>query len=122
MRKLRKSCFIVFYIFFFIAIIINSNNLHTIIVQGTVEPTIESEIVIGIDMGHQNNLTTNQLTNLTSILNTTFSSDGIIFLKEEFNLEALSEIDVLIILAPTLISDDDVDVVESYLQNGHAVK
>lgn len=120
MRKLKKSCFIIFYLFFFTALIINSNNLNMIKVQGIVVPTVESDIIIGIDIGHQNNLTSNHLTNLTSIFNETFSSEGIIFLKE-FNSETLSEIDVLVILAPTIISEDDVEVVESYLQNGKSL-
>ncbi len=120
MKKIKKSCFVIFYLFFFITLIINNNNLNMIKVQGLVEPTVESEIIIGIDIGHQNNLTKNHLTNLTSILNKTFSFNGITYLKE-FNLETLSEIDVLIILAPTIISTDDVEVVESYLHNGKSL-
>jgi len=91
-------------------------------IQGAIEPTIESEIVIGIDQGHLNNLSSNEITNLTYILNTTFDSQGVIFLTDEFSPDTLSNIDVLIILAPTgAYSEAEIEAVEDFLEDGKSL-
>ena len=92
------------------------------VVLGTVEPTIESEIVIGIDFSHQNNISSQDLVNLTSILNSTFSPQEVVFLTEEFSSEILAELDVLTILAPTIAySEEEITVVEDFIKTGKSL-
>jgi hypothetical protein len=110
---------------FFLTILTNDNtNLSVTTVQGAVKPTTESEIVIGIDLSHGNAVNSSEITNLTSILNTTFSSQQVVFLKEKFTLENLADIDVLTILAPTTTFDPDlkeVEVVEEFIKTGKSM-
>ena len=61
-------------VFFLTILTTNNANLRVTTVQGTVKPTLESEIVIGIDLSHDNDVNSSEIANLTSILNTTFSS------------------------------------------------
>ena len=58
-------------VFFLTILTTNNANLNIASVQGTVKPTLESEIVIGIDLSHDNDINSSELVNLTSILNTT---------------------------------------------------
>ncbi|MFX0184510.1 MAG: hypothetical protein ACFE95_15620 [Candidatus Hodarchaeota archaeon] len=122
MSKLKNSLIIVFLVFFLSTTNINDNSLEMNTVQGVIEPTIESEIVIGIDQGHLNNLSSNEITNLTSILNATFDSQGVVFLTDEFSPDTLSNIDVLIILAPTeAYSEAEIEAVEDFLEDGKSL-
>jgi len=50
------------------------SNIRLITVQGVIEPSIESEIVIGIDLGHDNTVNYTDIVNFTSILDSTFDS------------------------------------------------
>ncbi len=92
------------------------------VVLGTVEPTVESEIVIGIDLSHQNNMTSLELINLTSIINSTFSSQEVVFLTEELSSEDLAAIDVLTVLAPTIaFAEEEVEDVEDFIKTGKSL-
>lgn len=110
-------------VFFLNLLTINNSYLNPLIVQGTVKPTIESEIIIGIDLYHQSDINTSEITNLTSILNTTFSSQQVVYLKEKFTSENLAGIDVLTILAPTLRFDPETEVVviEEFIKKGNSL-
>jgi hypothetical protein len=92
-------------------------------VQGTVESTSESEIVIGIDTYHDNDLNSSEISNITSQLNTTFGLQQIVYLTEKFSSENLAGIDVLVILAPTLPFDLETedDAVEEFIKKGKSV-
>jgi hypothetical protein len=108
-------------VFFLSTTNINSSNLKIVTVLG-VEPVEESEIIIGIDLQHNNNLTSSELTNLTSILNSTFDSQGVVFLKDTFSPDTLSNIDVLIILAPNdPYLDTETEAVEDFLKKGKSL-
>ena len=92
------------------------------IIQGAVSPTLESNIVIGIDMAHNNNISVNQLTNLTTLLNTTFSSTQVVFLKNNINSGELSRIDVLVVLAPTIeFTETEIEDIENFIKNGNSM-
>jgi len=123
LSKLKNSWIIIVIVFFLTILTTNNSYLNLIIVQGTVKPTIESEIIIGIDIYHQNDINTSEITNLTSILNTTFSSQQVVFLKEKFTSENLAGIDVLTILAPTLSFDPETEimVLEEFIKKGNSV-
>lgn len=111
-------------VFFLTIFMTNNANLSVTTVQGTVKPTIESEIVIGIDLSHDNDVNSNEIANLTSILNTTFSSQQVVFLTEKFTPENLANIDVLTILAPITPFDLDlkeVEVVEEFIKTGKSI-
>ncbi|MFX0088093.1 MAG: hypothetical protein ACFFAU_20740 [Candidatus Hodarchaeota archaeon] len=96
--------------------------MSPIVVQGAIEPTIESEIVIGIDLGHDNAINSSHLTNLTSILNTTFSSQEVVFIEDDLSDTSLTGIDVLMTVAPTVgYSDTEVEVVEEFIKLGNSV-
>jgi len=91
-------------------------------IQGAVAPTLESDIVIGIDMAHNNNISVNQLTNLTTLLNTTFSSTQVVFLNNNVNSGELSRITVLVILAPTIeFTETEIEDVEDFIKNGNSI-
>ena len=111
-------------VFFLTTLMTNNANLFIETVQGTVKPTPESEIVIGIDLAHNNALNSSQIENLTSILESTFSSEQVEFLDEKFTSENLVDIDVLTILAPTTAFDLDlkeIEVVEELIKNGKSI-
>jgi hypothetical protein len=98
------------------------NTMRILVVQGTIEPTVESEIVIGIDLGHENAINSSHLTNLTSILNTTFSSQEVVFIEEDLSSTSLTGINVLMTIAPTdEYSDSEVEVVEEFIKKGNSV-
>ena len=91
-------------------------------VQGSVAPTQESDIVIGIDMAHNNNISATQLTNLTTLLNDTFSPFQITFLTSSVNSIELSNINVLIVLSPTSsYSDSEIEDVENFIKTGNSL-
>jgi hypothetical protein len=91
-------------------------------IQGAVAPTLESDIVIGIDMAHNNNISVSQLTNLTTLLNTTFSSTQVVFLKNNINSGELSRIDVLVVFAPTIeFTETEIEDVENFIKNGNSM-
>ncbi len=111
-------------VFFLTILMTNNANLTVTTVQGTVKPTAESEIVIGIDLSHDNDVNSSELTNLTSILNTTFSSQQIVLLNDKFTPENLANIDVLTILAPTTTFDldlEELEVVEEFIETGKSM-
>lgn len=118
--KLKISWIIIVMVFFLTIITTNNTNLNVDAVQGTVETTLLSEIVIGIDTYHDNDLNSSEISNLTSILNNTFSSQQVVYLTEKFTSENLAGIDVLIILAPTLPFDLETedDAVEEFIKTG----
>ncbi|UCE13666.1 MAG: hypothetical protein JSV04_00490 [Candidatus Heimdallarchaeota archaeon] len=122
MRKMRNTWIIIFIVFFLATFNSNTNNLKLKIVQGTIEPTNESEIVVGLDLGHQNALNSSDLTNLTSILNSTFASEGVSLLRDPFLYADIETLDVLIILAPTLsFSTQEIEDVENFIKSGKSV-
>jgi len=91
-------------------------------IQGADTPTLESDIVIGIDMAHNNNISVNQLSNLTTLLNTTFSSTQVVFLGTNVNSDELSRIDVLVVLAPTIeFTETEIEDVENFIKNGNSM-
>lgn len=91
-------------------------------VKGAVAPTLESDIVIGIDMAHNNNISVNQLTNLTALLNTTFSSTQVVFLNNDATSEALSGINVLVVLAPSIeYTETEIEDIEKFIKNGNSM-
>lgn len=97
-------------------------NLNSKVVQGAVTPTFESDIVIGIDMAHGNNISVDQITNLTAILNSTFSSTQVVFLNENLNTEELTSINVLMVLAPTVTySETEIEDIEGYIKKGNSL-
>ncbi len=101
---------------------ITTNNSGIIMVKGAVAPTFESDIVIGIDMAHNNNISTNQLTNLTVLLNTTFSSTQVVFLDSNTNSESLSRINVLVVLAPTIAyTETEIEDIQNFINNGNSM-
>ncbi|MFX0051066.1 MAG: hypothetical protein ACFFAJ_14815 [Candidatus Hodarchaeota archaeon] len=121
MGKVKNILIIMLLVLFLSTTNINSNNLQIVTVLG-VEPVAESEIVIGIDLQHNNNLSSSELANLTSILNTTFSSQGVVFLKDSFSPDTLSNIDVLIVLAPDdPYLDTETEAVEEFLKKGNSL-
>jgi hypothetical protein len=93
------------------------------IVTGAVTPTLESDIVIGIDMAHNNNISESQLSNLTTLLNGIFSpAEDVKFLSDNVNTEALLTIDVLLVLAPiTSYSDSEIRDVETFIKDGNSM-
>ena len=103
-------------------IAIQDENINPMVVQGVVTPTLESDIVIGIDMAHDNNISVDQVVNLTSILNSTFSSAQVVFLNENLNTEQLTSINVLIVLAPTTAySESEIEDIEEYIKKGNSL-
>jgi len=101
---------------------LNTNNSGIMMIQGAVSPTLESDIVIGIDMAHNNNISVSQLTNLTTLLNTTFSSTQVVFLNNDVNSGELSRIDVLVVLAPTIeYTPTEIEDVENFIKNGNSM-
>ncbi len=122
MSKLKNSWIIIVLVFFLTSFNINSNNLKISAVQGIIEPSVESKIVIGIDLSHENDINSSDITNLTSILNVTFSADEVVFLKEELSSGYLEGIDVLTILAPTIsFSEEEINDVEEFIRIGKSV-
>jgi hypothetical protein len=96
--------------------------MHVVIVHGSISPTHESDIVIGIDMAHNNNITTAQLTNLTALLNSTFGTSDVVFLRQSVNTIELSDINVLVILAPTSsYSESEIEDVEDFIKTGNSL-
>ncbi len=122
MYKLKNSWSIIVLIFFISAISSISNDLIIIEAQGAVEPTLESDIIIGIDLAHQNNITQKELTNLTTILNATFSSEKVVFLRAPFTSSGLSNIDVLTILSPTSsYSETEIELAKDFIKRGKSL-
>ncbi len=122
MNKSQNSWILIITILFVTKFNINMNTMRLIVVQGAIEPTVESEIVIGIDLGHDNAINSSHLTNLTHILDTTFSSDGVVFIEEDLSDASLAGIDVLLTVAPTVrYSDSEVEVVEEFIKLGNSV-
>ncbi|UCG00541.1 MAG: hypothetical protein JSW11_13025 [Candidatus Heimdallarchaeota archaeon] len=123
MSKPKIYWILIVVVFFLTLLTTNNANLHVKTVQGAVKPTLESEIVIGIDLSHNNDVNSTEIANLTSILNTTFTQQ-IVFLNEKFTSESLSDIDVLTILAPTTPFDLDLEeakVVEEFIKAGKSL-
>ena len=110
---------------FFLTILMTDNaNFNIKTVQGTIKPTLESEIVIGIDLSHSNDVNSSEIANLTSVLNTTFSPQQIVFLRNKFTSENLAGIDVLTIIAPTIAFDldlNEIEVVEEFIKDGKSI-
>jgi len=124
LSKPKTYWILIVMVFFLIILMTNNANLNIKTVQGTVKPTPESEIVIGIDLAHENVLNSSQIANLTSILESTFSSEQVEFLNEKFTSENLADIDVLTILAPITAFDlepNEIDVVEEFIKDGKSL-
>ncbi|MHA1443710.1 MAG: hypothetical protein ACTSR4_03045, partial [Candidatus Hodarchaeales archaeon] len=122
MNKLKNTCALLILVVFLTMNSLNTNNSGIIMIQGAVAPTLESDIVIGIDMAHNNNISVSQLTNLTTLLNTTFSSTQVVFLKNNINSGELSRIDVLVVFAPTIeFTETEIEDVENFIKNGNSM-
>ncbi|MHA2031750.1 MAG: hypothetical protein ACW99Q_20420 [Candidatus Kariarchaeaceae archaeon] len=122
MKRLKNSCAILILVVFLTIFAIQDENGNLMVVQGTVTPTLESDIVIGIDMAHGNNISVNQITNLTALLNSTFSSTQIVFLTENLNTGELEFLNVLIVLAPTVAySESEIEDVEEFIRTGNSL-
>jgi hypothetical protein len=122
LNKLKNSCALLILVVFLTMNSINSNNSGIVVIQGAVAPNLESDIVIGIDMAHNNNISASQLTNLTTLLNTTFSSTQVVFLYSNVNSGELSRINVLVVLAPTIgFTETEVEDVEEFIKNGKSM-
>ena len=122
MNKLKNTCALLILIVFLAMNLIGTNNSGIMMIQGAVAPTLESDIVIGIDMVHNNNISANQLTNLTALLNTTFSSTQVVFLTNYINSWELARIDVLVVLAPTIeYTETETEDIENFIKNGNSM-
>ena len=122
MNKLKNTCTLLILVVFLTMSSVNTNNSGIMMVKGAVAPTLESDIVIGIDMAHNNNISANQLTNLTALLNTTFSSTQVVFLKSNTNSDPLSRIDVLVVLAPTIeYTETEIEDIQNFINNGNSM-
>ncbi|MHA1977273.1 MAG: hypothetical protein ACW98I_10260 [Candidatus Hodarchaeales archaeon] len=123
MKKLNKSYVLFLFVIFLTAVAIEDNRPVSMIVTGAVTPTLESDIVIGIDMAHNNNISESQLSNLTTLLNGIFSpAEDVKFLSDNVNTEALLTIDVLLVLAPiTSYSDSEIRDVETFIKDGNSM-
>jgi len=122
LNKLKNTCALLILVVFLTMNSLNTNNSGIIMIQGAVAPTLESDIVIGIDMAHNNNISVSQLTNLTTLLNTTFSSTQVVFLKNNINSGELSRIDVLVVFAPTIeFTETEIEDVENFIKNGNSM-
>ncbi|MFX1505459.1 MAG: hypothetical protein ACFFDC_05020 [Promethearchaeota archaeon] len=124
MSKPKIYWFIIVMVFFLTILMTNNANLNIKTVQGTVKPSLESEIVIGIDLSHNNDVNSSEIINLTSILNTTFSPQQVVFLNDKFTSENLADIDVLTIIAPTIAFDlelNEIEVVEEFIKDGKSI-
>lgn len=122
MNKLKNIWALSILVIFLTVTTIQNDTNSTIMVQGSVSPTHESDIVIGIDMAHNNNISAAQLTNLTTYFNNTFSTTQIVFLDESVNSDKLSEIDVLVVLSPTSsYSDSEINDVENFIKTGNSL-
>ena len=122
MNKLRNSWII--FIIILIITIFNSDmsNIGLITVQGAIEPSLESEIVIGIDLGHDSTVNSTDIVNFTSILDSTFDSEGVKLITTELSSEILADIDVLMILAPTIAySESELEAVEQFIKEGNSI-
>lgn len=98
------------------------NIIKLVAVQGTIEPTNESEIVIGIDFGHENDVNSSELINLTNILENIFSSQEIVVIEDDLSSEALADIDVLSIIAPNNeYIESEIDAVEGFIKKGNSL-
>ncbi len=122
MVKTKRILIILSLIIFLNILSSNTVNLSILQAQGAFTPTREVDIVIGIDIGHLNNFTTKQITNLTNILNSTFSTQKIVFIKGELTENTLRNLDVVIILAPTKkYTEAEINNVEEYIKNGNSL-
>ncbi|MFX1514995.1 MAG: hypothetical protein ACFFC6_01710 [Promethearchaeota archaeon] len=111
-------------VFFLTILTTNNADFRVTTVQGAVKPTSESEIVIGIDLSHDNDINSSEIANLTSILEATFSSKQIVFLNEKFTSEDLADIDVLTILAPNTafgLDPNEIEIVEEFIKKGKSI-
>jgi hypothetical protein len=109
-------------VFFLLTINTNNNKLSVLVAQGVIDPPLESEIVIGIDLGHENILSISNISHLEAVINDTFVAEGLQIIEDELTSTELSDLDVLIILAPTSsYSDSEVDVVETFVKNGKSL-
>ncbi len=123
MKKLKKTYVLFLFVIFLTAVAINDNHSASMIVKGAVSPTLESDIVIGIDMVHDNNISESQLSNLTTLLNQIFSPDeDVKFLSDNLNEDTLGSIDVLLVLAPTTsYTDSEVQNIEEFVKDGNSM-
>ncbi len=122
MKKLRNSWILIIAVFFITAINTDMNIIKFVAVQGTIEPTNESQIVIGIDLGHENDINSSELINLTNIFDTTFSSLKVVRVEVEFSSTSLFGIDVLSIIAPTIeYSESEIDALEEFIKKGNSL-
>ena len=123
MKKLKKTYVLFLFVIFLTAFAIEDNQPVSMIVTGAVTPTLESDIVIGIDVAHNNNISESQLSNLTTLLNGIFSpAEDVKFLSDNVNIDVLSTIDVLLILAPTTsYSDSEIQDVEEFIKDGNSM-
>jgi hypothetical protein len=121
LNKPKIYWIIIVMVFFLTIFMTNNANLNIKTVQGTVKPTLESEIVIGIDLSHGNDVNSSEIANLISILNTTHQ---VVFLNDKFSSENLADIDVLTIITPTNAFDLDlkeIEVVEEFIKDGKSI-
>ncbi|MHA2305230.1 MAG: hypothetical protein ACXACU_07525 [Candidatus Hodarchaeales archaeon] len=122
MNKLRNSWILIIAVFFITAFNTDMNIIRLEAVQGTIEPTNESEIVIGIDFSHENDINSSDLINLTNIIDTTFSSLKVVRVEDEFSSSSLFGIDVLSIIAPNVeYSESEIDAVEEFIRKGNSL-
>lgn len=123
MKKLKKTYVLFMFVIFLTTVTIEDNNSASMIVMGAGAPILESDIVIGIDMAHNNNISESQLSNLTTLLNGIFSpTQDVQFLSENVNEEALTSIDVLLVLAPTSsYTDSEIQDVEEFIKDGNSM-
>ncbi|MHA1993786.1 MAG: hypothetical protein ACW97Z_04540 [Candidatus Hodarchaeales archaeon] len=123
MKKLKNSYVLFLFVIFLTAIAIEDNNSPSMIAVGAVSPTLESDIAIGIDMGHNNNISESQLSNLTALLNGIFSpTEDVKFFTDNINEDALRTVDVLLVLAPTTsFTDSEIQDVEDFIKDGKSM-
>jgi hypothetical protein len=77
-------------------------------------------MIIGLDLAHQNNLSSTELTNLSSILNSEFGS--VIPYNTEFTQDNLASLDVLVIIAPTVaLTNAELNLMEEFLKQGKSL-
>jgi hypothetical protein len=123
LKKLKNAYILGLFVIFLTAVAIEDNRSTPMIVTGAVAPTIESDIVIGIDMAHNNNISESQLSNLTTLLNSRFSpANDVLFLSNNVNEESLITIDVLLVMAPTTsYTDSEIQDVEEFIKDGNSM-
>ncbi|MFW9855872.1 MAG: hypothetical protein ACFFFG_12485 [Candidatus Thorarchaeota archaeon] len=92
----------------------------TITVQGVIKPVQESELIIGLDLAHQNNLSSTELLNLTNVLNKEFGS--VIPYSTAFTSANLEDPDVMVIIAPTVaLTTSELSLMEDFVKQGRSI-